>query len=71
VEVPSESTAKTGLAEKYNTHMVIGINGRESKSLYNTLLFFDRKGRIMDKYRKLKSHGFGEIGLGRGRRGHP
>ena len=42
VDVPSDSTARIGeRAKKYGVYVVIGINERENKSIYNTLLFFD------------------------------
>jgi nitrilase len=67
VDVPSESTAKIGeLANKYGTYIVVGINERDNKSLYNTLLFFDRKGHIMGKHRKLKATGAEKLVWGEG-----
>jgi len=67
VDVPSESTARLGeLAKKYGTYIVIGINERDNKSLYNTLLFFDRKGHIMGKHRKLKPTGSEKLVWGEG-----
>jgi aliphatic nitrilase len=67
VDVPGESTAKIGeMAKKYGTYVVIGINERENKSLYNTLLFFDRKGHLMGKHRKLKPTGAEKLVWGEG-----
>jgi len=67
VDVPSESTAKIGeAAKKYGAYVVIGINERDNKSLYNTLLFFDRKGSIMGKHRKFKPTGAEKLVWGEG-----
>ncbi len=67
VDVPGDATARIGeMAKKYNAYVVIGINERENKSLYNTLLFFDRKGRIMGKHRKLKPTGAEKLVWGEG-----
>ena len=56
VEVPSDATARLGVAaEKANAYVVIGVNERDNKSLYNTLLFFDDQGRLMGKHRKFKA----------------
>jgi predicted amidohydrolase len=67
VDVPGESTARIGeMAKKYGCYVVIGINERDNKSVYNTLLFFDRKGRIMGKHRKLKPTGAEKLVWGEG-----
>ena len=67
VDVHSESTARIGeMAKKYGTYVVIGINERDNKSLYNTLLFFDRKGHLMGKHRKLKPTGAEKLVWGEG-----
>ena len=67
VDVPSEATARIGeMAKKYNAYVVAGINERENKSLYNTLLFFDRKGVIMGKHRKFKPTGAEKLVWGEG-----
>jgi aliphatic nitrilase len=54
------------MAKKYATYVVIGINERENKSIYNTLLFFDRKGHLMGKHRKLKPTGAEKLVWGEG-----
>lgn len=55
VDVPSDSTNKIGqMAKKYGVYVVIGVNERDNRSIYNTLLFFDRNGNIFGKHRKLK-----------------
>jgi nitrilase len=58
VDVPGEATAKLGEAAKAcGAYLVIGVNERDNKSIYNTLLFFDREGRIMGKHRKFRPTG--------------
>ena len=48
VDVPGDATVQIGdMAKKYGTYVVIGINERENKSIFNTLIFFDREGNIM------------------------
>ncbi|MGD0237794.1 MAG: carbon-nitrogen hydrolase family protein [Syntrophorhabdales bacterium] len=55
VDLPSKATVQIGeVAKKYGVYVVIGINERDHKTIYNTLLFYDRKGQIMGKHRKLK-----------------
>jgi aliphatic nitrilase len=55
VELPSSTTEAIGeAARKANTYVVMGINERENGTLYNTLVYFDREGRIMNKHRKLQ-----------------
>jgi predicted amidohydrolase len=58
VDVPGPDVARIGeTAAGCGAYVVIGVNERENKSLYNTLLFFDRQGRLMGKHRKLKPTG--------------
>lgn len=67
VDVPSEATARIGeMARKYGVYVVIGINERENKSVYNTLLYFDRKGQILGKHRKFKPTGAEKLVWGEG-----
>lgn len=67
VDVPSESTARIGeTAKKYGAYVVIGVNERDNKSIYNTLLFFDREGNIMGKHRKFKPTGPEKLVWGEG-----
>ena len=67
VDVPSESTDKIAeTAKKCGAYVVIGINERENKSIYNTLLFFDREGRMFGKHRKLKPTGAEKLVWGEG-----
>ena len=58
VEVPSAATERLGeVARKNRVFVVIGINEKDNKSIYNTLLFFDDEGNIIGKHRKLKPTG--------------
>ncbi len=67
VDVPSEATDRIGeAARKQGVYVVIGINERDNKSIYNTLLFFDRKGRIFGKHRKFKPTGAEKLVWGEG-----
>jgi aliphatic nitrilase len=67
VDVPGEGTAKIGeMAKKYGSHVVIGVNERDNKSIYNTLLFFDREGNLFGKHRKLKPTGSEKLVWGEG-----
>lgn len=56
VEIPSEDTEKLGKAvKKAGSYVVIGVNERDGGTLYNTILYFDKKGEILGKHRKLMS----------------
>ena len=56
VEVPSKDTEKLSeAARKARAHVIIGINERDGGTLYNTILFIDKDGRILGKHRKLMS----------------
>ena len=67
VEVPSETTAMIGaLAQRYGCHVVIGVNERDNKTIYNTLLFFDGAGNLLGKHRKLKATGAEKLVWGEG-----
>jgi nitrilase len=67
VDVPGEGTGKIGeMAKKYGSHVVIGVNERDNKSIYNTLLFFDREGNLFGKHRKLKPTGSEKLVWGEG-----
>ncbi len=55
--IPSEDTERLcDAAAKSNTHVVIGCNEMDSRpgvhTIYNTLLFIDRSGRILGRHRK-------------------
>lgn len=67
VDVPGESTDRIAeAARKGGAYVVIGINERDNKSIYNTLLFFDREGRLFGKHRKLKPTGAEKLVWGEG-----
>lgn len=67
VDIPGESTARIGAtAQKCGVYLVIGVNERENKSLYNTLIFFDRQGDIIGKHRKFKPTGAEKLVWGEG-----
>jgi nitrilase len=55
--IPSEDTERLcDAAAKANAHVVIGCNEMDSRrgvhTIYNTLLFIDRSGRILGRHRK-------------------
>jgi len=55
VEIPSPTTEAIGeAAKKAHAYVVMGLNEREKDTLYNTLLYFDREGKIIGKHRKLQ-----------------
>jgi len=67
VDIPGDCTERIGeVTRKYGVYTVIGVNERDNKSMYNTLLFFDREGNIMGKHRKLKPTGAEKIVWGDG-----
>jgi len=67
VEIPGNETEKLGEAARTaNGLAVVGVNERENKSIYNTLIFFDRNGKIIGKHRKLKPTGAEKLVWGEG-----
>ena len=67
VDIPGESTDRIGEAAGRNdVYVVIGVNERDNKSIYNTLIYFDRQGRIMGKHRKFKPTGAEKLVWGEG-----
>ena len=55
VPVPGPETAALGAAAReVGAYVVIGVNERGGRALYNTLLFFGPDGRLLGKRRKLK-----------------
>ena len=56
VEIPSIDTEKLGRAvKKAGSYVVIGVNERDGGTLYNTIIYFGKKGEILGKHRKLMS----------------
>ena len=56
VEIPGEDTKKIGrAARKSGVSVIIGVNEKEGGTLYNTILFFSKKGELIGKHRKLMS----------------
>lgn len=67
VDVPGACTEAVGdAARECGSYVVIGINERDNKSLYNSLLFFDRNGLMFGKHRKLKPTGSEKLVWGEG-----
>ena len=67
VEIPSDSISRLSeTIRECGVFAVVGINERENKSLYNTLVFFDRAGLIIGKHRKLKPTGAEKLVWGEG-----
>jgi nitrilase len=67
VEIPSDSTARLGeSARKAGAYVVIGVNERSGTTIYNTLIFFDRQGRIFGTHRKFKGTGAEKLVWGDG-----
>lgn len=67
VEIPSDSTARMGeAARKAGAYVVIGVNERSGTTIYNTLIFFDRNGRIFGTHRKFKGTGSEKLVWGDG-----
>ena len=56
IEIPGKDTEKIGRAvKKAGSYVVIGVNEKEGGTLYNTILYFGKKGEILGKHRKLMS----------------
>ena len=70
IEIPSEDTEiLCKAATKANAHVVMGLNERDKVSqgtIYNTMLFIDRSGRILGCHRKLMPTAFERVYWGRG-----
>lgn len=57
IEVPSKATNQLGeMAKNANLFLVIGVNEKDTVSgtMYCTMLYFNPKGELMGKHRKLK-----------------
>lgn len=56
IEIPSKDTDKLSeAARRAGVYVVIGVNERDGGTLYNTILFIDKNGKILGKRRKLMS----------------
>jgi nitrilase len=69
IEVPGKYTDLLGnLAEKHHIYLAVGISERDivNKTLYCSLLYFDPKGRLLGKHRKIKPTGSERIIWGEG-----
>ena len=54
VEVPSDATEAIGdAARRAGAYVVMGVDEREGGTLYNTLLYFDDRGELIGRHRKL------------------
>lgn len=54
IEIGSEEFRKVAsAARKARMHVVIGVNERAGRSIYNALLFFDSSGKLIGHHRKL------------------
>ena len=67
VEVPGSETAALGEAARAaGAYVVIGVNERENRTIYNTLLYFDDQGTLLGKHRKFKPTGAEKLVWGEG-----
>ncbi len=54
VEIPSRTTQQLcDVAQRIQAFLIIGVNERQGKVLYNTMLFIDQKGQLLGARRKL------------------
>ncbi len=54
VEIPSKTTQQLcETAQKIQAFLIVGVNERQGKVLYNTMLFIDQKGTLLGAHRKL------------------
>ena len=55
VEISSPTVRKLGLAARTaNAYVVMGISERDGGTLYNTLLYFNDRGEVIGRHRKLQ-----------------
>jgi nitrilase len=67
VTVPSAATERLGAAaQAANAYVVIGVIERDGGTLYCTMLYFGRDGRLLGKHRKLKPTGSERLIWGEG-----
>jgi nitrilase len=54
VDIPGKTTQKLcETAKKIQAFLIVGVNERQGKVLYNTMLFIDRNGNLLGAHRKL------------------
>jgi nitrilase len=54
VDIPSKTTQQLcETAQKLQAFLIVGVNERQGKVLYNTMLFIDQKGTLLGAHRKL------------------
>lgn len=67
VEIPSAATERLGeAAQAANAYVVMGVIERDGGTLYCTMLYFGRDGRLLGKHRKLKPTGSERLIWGEG-----
>lgn len=67
VMIPSETTDRLcAVARECGVFVVMGINERDGKSLYDTTLYIDQFGKIVGKHRKFKPIGTEKLMWGDG-----
>lgn len=67
VEVPGPATGMlSAAAREAGCSVCVGINERDGGTLYNTILFLDRSGRILGRHRKLVPTNHERMVWGRG-----
>jgi nitrilase len=67
VDVPSPATERIGeAAQAANAYVVMGVIERAGGTLYCTMLYFGRDGRLLGKHRKLKPTGSERLIWGEG-----
>jgi nitrilase len=67
VDIPSTATERIGeAAQAANAYVVIGVIERDGGTLYCTMLYFGRDGRLLGKHRKLKPTGSERLIWGEG-----
>ncbi|MEM7008956.1 MAG: carbon-nitrogen hydrolase family protein [Thermodesulfobacteriota bacterium] len=56
IEIPSKDTDKLAKAAKNaGAYVVIGVNEKDGGTLYNTILYLGKNGKVLGKHRKLMS----------------
>jgi len=67
VDIPSAATKRIGeAAQAANAYVAVGVIERDGGTLYCTMLYFGRNGRLLGKHRKLKPTGSERLIWGEG-----